>query len=152
MDTLLAGISGTICYLDDILVYGVTFEDHKKNLDLVFKTLKEAGLRLNKAKCIFGKKYVKYLGHMIDENGLHPLEDKVLAIKNAPAPKTVSELQSCIGLVCYNVIFLSTMAPLPISCCNEQDIAFKECKKLLNADSVLVHYDPKQELVVACDA
>ena len=60
---------------------------------------------------------------MIYENRLHPLEDKVLAIKNAPDPKTVSALQSFTGLVCYCVKFLSglstTMAPvLPISAMN----------------------------------
>ena len=105
-----------------------------------------------------------YLGHIIDNKGLHPVKKKVDAIHKAPEPENVSELQSFIGLLCYYNKFLSNlstvMAPLyellrkdtPWKWGKEQSKAFKQCKTLLHCDSLLVHYDPSKQLVIACDA
>ena len=116
MDALFAGIPGVCVYVDDILVSGKTKQEHDKNLDLVFSVLWDAGLKLKREKCLLAQDRVTYLGHIIDNKGLHPVKKKVDAIHKAPEPENVSELQSFIGLLCYYNKFLSNlstgMAPL----------------------------------------
>ena len=76
METILAGIPRVLVYLDDILVTGSSQEEHVSNVKEVLSTLQQAGLRLRKNKCEFMVCSVKYLGHIIDANGLHPAPDK----------------------------------------------------------------------------
>ena len=94
METLLQGCDGTSVYIDDILVSGSTVEEHLQNLDRVLAILSTAGIKLNRDKCAFLLPQVEYLGHVIDGQGLHPTEEKVKAIKDAPRPKNVSELRA----------------------------------------------------------
>ena len=86
MDSMLKGIPGVCVYLDDILVSGTNDSEHRQRLDRVLEILSSRGLRLCKDKCSFGKTMVQYLGHMIDGNGLHPLNDKIKSISAVPAP------------------------------------------------------------------
>lgn len=77
--------------MDDILVSPPTEEAHLAVLDQVMVRLEKHGLRRKLAKCSFLENS-EHVGHRIDEHGLHPMEDKVEAIRNAPAPQNVSEL------------------------------------------------------------
>ncbi|GFV46045.1 retrovirus-related Pol polyprotein from transposon 17.6 [Trichonephila clavipes] len=70
----------SFCYLDDIIVFSETFEDHLIRLRLVLKCLQEAGLKLNsKKKCLFCCQEVKILGHLVSSNGVRPDPDKIKA-------------------------------------------------------------------------
>ena len=84
MDTILQGIPGIICYLDDILVMGKNDEEHLRNLEEVLKQLQHNGLRVKSKKCKFMQPSVEYLGHRIDSNGVHTTTKKVEAILKAP--------------------------------------------------------------------
>ena len=86
MDTILQGMDGVICYLDDILVSGRTEEEHLTNLRKVLERLQEHGIRAKRAKCTFLKTSVQYLGHVIGADGLHATDAKIEAIVNAPSP------------------------------------------------------------------
>ena len=66
-----------------------------------------AGLKLNRAKCIFMAPSVEYLGHVIDKNGLHPTREKVKAIEEARSPTSVTELRVFLGLLNYYSKFLN---------------------------------------------
>ena len=116
MDTLLQGLPGVSVYLDDVLVTGSSIEEHILNLDKVPNKFQSVGLRLNKSKCKFTSSRVEFFGHIIDERGLHPTKDKIIAIQEAPQPKNVTELKSFLGLLNYYSKFLpslsSTLAPL----------------------------------------
>ena len=94
IEGLLQGISGVVTYLDDILIAGNTEEQHLAALDEVLTRLEKAGLRVKPNKCEFMRTSVAYLGHMVDEMGLHPLPNKVQAIKDAPEPESVSKLKA----------------------------------------------------------
>ena len=98
MENLLRAIPGVIVYLDDILVTGHTTQEHLKSLEEVLRRLEEGGLIVKKSKCEFMVPSVQYLGHHIDTKGLHPLQEKVRAIEEAPAPRSVKELRSYLGL------------------------------------------------------
>ena len=89
MDTILQGMDGVICYLDDIMVSGRTEEEHLTNLRKVLERLQEHGIRAKRAKCTFLKTSVQYLGHVIGADRLHATDAKIEAIVNAPSPKNV---------------------------------------------------------------
>ena len=108
METLLQDCKGVTVYPDDILVTGLSVENHLENLKVVLSKLDKAGLHLNKDKCKFMKTKVEYLGHVIDREGLHPSTEKVKAIQQAPKPKDVSELRSFLGITNYYSRFLPT--------------------------------------------
>ena len=90
MENILKGIPGVAVYIDDILVTGGSREDHLSTLNAVLERLEVAGLKLKKSKCAFLAPSVEYLGHVISAEGLHPSEEKVRAIKEAPSPTNVS--------------------------------------------------------------
>ena len=164
MDKILAGVEKCVCNQDDILIGGV---DKKENLKItaeVLDRLHKYNVRLNLKKCIFLTKQVVYLGLRVDGDGLHPVQEKISAIKNAPVPKNVSELRSFLGMVQYYSRFLSglatTLAPLhqllkkdvPWNWTSVEQRAYETCKTSLSSDALLVHYDAKRELRLACDA
>ena len=74
--------------------------------------LKEVGIRLKSDKCFFLQESVVYLGYKIDKNGIHPLTEKVAAVKNAPEPKNIMELKSYLGLLTYYSRFLPRIATI----------------------------------------
>ena len=164
MDSLLQGIKGVVVYLDDILITGASEEAHLQTLDEVLSRLEKAGLRVKGKKCEFMRPSVTYLGHRIDAAGLHPLQDKVQAIKEAPEPKSVTELKSYLGMLTYYGKFLpnlsSTLHPLhkllkkdaPWNWKAEQRKAFAASKDLLTSTKFLAHFDPSHKLTLACDA
>ncbi|XP_057694352.1 uncharacterized protein K02A2.6-like isoform X2 [Corythoichthys intestinalis] len=90
MDQILSGLPGVQCYLDDILCTGSNDEEHLRNLDAVFKRLRQYGLRVRKEKCEFLRPSVEYLGHVIDHEGLHKAPSKTKAIVDAPAPENLA--------------------------------------------------------------
>ena len=164
MDSLLQGLPHVCAYIDDLLITGPTDEDHLKNLDAVLSKLQDAGVRLKLEKCAFMLPEVEYLGHRISAKGLHPTDEKIKALKDAPTPTSVAQLKSFLGLLNYYCKFLpnlsTTLAPLykllqaKVSWTwgPEQQKAFAIAKSALTSDRVLVHYDPDRELVLACDA
>ena len=105
-----------------------------------------------------------YLGHVIDEHGLRPTQDKVQAVLAAPEPKNVTELKAYLGLLNYYGRFLpnlsSTLAPLyqllnkntHWHWSNKERQAFQASKKLLTVAPVLVHFDPSKDVILSCDA
>ena len=90
-----------IIYLDDIIVFSRTPEEHIHRLKAVFEKLKAAGLKLKPSKCDFFKKEIKYLGHVVSEQGVSTDPDKIKAVTEWPQPTTVTEVRSFFGFVSY---------------------------------------------------
>jgi hypothetical protein len=164
MESLMQGLSGVIVYIDDILITGSSETEHCQNLDRVMDRLKSGGVTLKESKCVFAAPSVEYLGHVIDKDGLHPSKEKVRAIQEAPEPRNVTELKSFLGLLNYYSKFLPNLSYVLSSLYRllkkdtkwswtpEQSSAFSKAKNLLQASTVLTHYDSQKELVVSCDA
>ena len=164
MESLFHGIPHVIVYLDDILISDVSVADHLQNLQLVLQKLHSAGLHLQQNKCKFLVTSILYLGHTIDAEGLHPLPNKIEAIINASTPTSITELKAFLGLMNYYGKFIpnlsSLLGPLyqllnksiPWAWTSERDTAFNKAKLQLTSDTVLIHFDPKKDLVVSCDA
>ena len=79
MDTVLQGIPHVICYIDDILVTGVNDGEHLSTLATVLQRLQQYGFRMKQTKCEFLKPSVEYLGHLIDDEGLHAMPTQTLS-------------------------------------------------------------------------
>jgi hypothetical protein len=109
-----------VVYLDDILVYSKTEEDHRQHLALVLHTLRDNKLYAKLNKCEFGKTILAFLGHVIGADGIRMDPDKVQAIVDWPAPTTVTQLQSFLGLANYYRRFVKgyskIAAPLTALC------------------------------------
>ena len=101
LESVLRGIPGVDNYLDDILVIGATEAENAERLEEVLQRLEDAGFRLRKDKNTFMETSVTYLGHVIDDQGVHPDAEKGKAIKEAPAPCNLQELRSFLGLINY---------------------------------------------------
>ena len=99
LNYVLADLKGITVFFDDVLVTGSSDAEHLQNLSAVFQRLKQQGLRLKKNKCSFFQSSVKYLGHIIDKDGIRPSNDKVKAIQEMPIPRDQAELRSFLGLV-----------------------------------------------------
>ncbi|PIK53738.1 Retrovirus polyprotein [Apostichopus japonicus] len=101
-----------LCYLDDILVFSQTFEDHIANLELVLERLHQNGLKIKVSKCEFFRPEVKYLGHRITKDGVKADPDKIEAVKNWPTPKFVKELRSFLGFCSFYRRFVQNFSKI----------------------------------------
>ncbi|KMQ88105.1 enzymatic polyprotein endonuclease reverse [Lasius niger] len=166
MNSVLTGIQGLRClvYLDDIVIYGSSLEDHNKRLTEVLRRLRENNLKLQPDKCEFLRKEVIYLGHIISENGIMTDPSKLTAIKNFPAPKRIKDIQSFIGLAGYYRIFIEDFSRIakPLTKLTkksekfvwsaEQQNAFDALKEKLMTAPVLKYPDFSEEFNVTIDA
>ena len=135
-----------------------------QSLEVVLMRLEEAGVRLMRDKYFFILPSVEYLGFRISEAGLQPTVEKADVIWKAPTPTDVPQLKSFLRLINYYGKFLpnlSTVLFLLYSLLQKetkwtwndvQQKLFDKVKSLLASDCVLVHYDPSEEVIVACDA
>ena len=84
IDTILQGLRGVQCILDDMIITGKNDAAHLQNLERVSQRLEQYGLRVNTDKCFFMKERVSYCGNEIDKLGLWKMQDKVDAVLYAP--------------------------------------------------------------------
>ena len=155
MNLALSGLTWTHClvYLDDIIIWAPTFEDHLRRLRLVFDRIRAAGLKLKPTKCQFLKKEATFLGHVVSCEGIKTDPEKVKAVETWPMPQDVTELQSFLGLASYYRRFISGFSviaePLyklcrkgiPFHWEREQQSAFEELKRRLVSAPVLAYPD-----------
>lgn len=164
MSQILEGLKGVVCMMDDILIYGSTQAEHDSHLISVLDKIKASGATLNEDKCQFSKKSIKFLGHIIDGNGIRPDPDKVRAIVEMTSPVNVTEVRRFLGMVHQMSKFSPHLAdkakPLRdlVSPKNQwvwtenQQHAFETIKHELSSQPVLTLYNPEADTIVAADA
>ncbi|GBG65773.1 hypothetical protein CBR_g52364 [Chara braunii] len=153
-----------VVYLDDILIFNKSMEEHLKHLKEVLTILKKTQLHLNLEKSEFGKDSVIYLGHKLSAAGLEPEATKVEVICNWPQPGNIRELRSFLGLAscyrkfvpCFSIVvrLLSrlTSKNVPYSWDTACKDAFQALEEALVSYPVLRIADPKLTFVVTTDA
>lgn len=101
-----------LVYLDDLIVFGKTIEEHEERLLKVLDRLKEEGLKLSLDKCQFGRTSVTYVGHIVSKDGIATDPSKIEAVVSWPRPKTVTELRSFLGFCGYYRRFVRDFSKL----------------------------------------
>lgn len=94
-------LNEVLVFLDDLIVFSETLEEHEARLMRVLQRLKDYGLKLSPEKCHFFKSSVKYLGHVVDAQGVHTDPDKTSVLKNWPRPINHEELEKFLGFAGY---------------------------------------------------
>ncbi|GBG80876.1 hypothetical protein CBR_g31432 [Chara braunii] len=153
-----------VVYLDDILVFSRTLQEHQGHLRQVLEKLREGNFKINAKKCEWAKTQVLYLGHMLDGDGIKPEDSKIAAIRDWSTPRTLTELRSFLGLANYYRKFvrnfLTIAAPLRRLLKKEAiwqwdkdcTSARKKLKRALIEYPVLKVADPSLPFVVTMDA
>ena len=101
-----------IVYLDDIIIFSDTKEEHIKRLEAVFQKLMAAGLKLKPTKCFFFKDEIEYLGHVVSGKGISTNPKKIEAVTKWPTPKTVYDMRSFLGFVGYYRRFIKNFSKI----------------------------------------
>ena len=114
MEAVLRGLNwkSSLVYLDDVIVFSRTFQDHLLHLQQVFERLRNAGLKLHPSKCNFAKREIRYLGHIVNSEGISPDPEKVTAIRTYPIPTNLKQLRAFLGLSGYYRRFMKNYSKL----------------------------------------
>lgn len=165
MDSVLAGLKWQIClvYLDDIIIFSHSFQQHLHDLRLVFSRLRQAHLSINLKKCHFASKEISYLGYRITSDGLKTDPAKIQAVSAFPRPTNPDTLRSFLGLAGYYRSFIrgfSTIAS-PLNALLHKDAswqwssqheqAFQALKTALVTTPVLCYPDFSQPFELHTD-
>ena len=103
-------INWCIVYLDDIIIFSDTKEEHLKRLEAVFQKLCAAGLKLKPSKCFFFREEIEYLGHVVSGKGISTNPNRIEAVSKWPTPKTVYDVRSFLGFVGYYRRFIKNFS------------------------------------------
>ena len=153
-----------LVYLDDIVIYSKTPQEHATHVRLVLERLREAQLYVKVSKCAFFRDEVEFLGHRVGKNGIATMADKVAAIANWPAPTSVRHVRSFLGLAGYYRKFVPNFADLALALTDltkksarfhwdkHHEAAFAQLKQAVQAAPVLLVADPARPFVIHTDA
>ena len=166
MNMVLQDVLGRFCfiYLDDLVIYSKTAEDHIKHLDAVLEKLHQHGLRIKFTKSQLFRTQIHYLGFIVSRDGLRVNPEKVRAATEFPRPKNVKGIQAFLGLVGYFRTFIENFAGIARPLYNllkqdvsfswgeEQEEAFQQLKQALAEAPVLAFPDFTKEFIITTDA
>ena len=166
MDHVVPGLKWKtyLVYLDDVLVYSRTFEEHLENLRAVFTRLRESSLKMKPRKWSFAMEQLRYLGHLFSADGLTVDPRKVEAVRELATPSNRSELRSFLGLASYYRKYIAghadMVAPLTTMLGENQlfkwgkakQAAFQAVKECLATAPVLAHPDWDRPFLLQTDA
>lgn len=166
MDNILREHIGVRClvYMDDIIVFSTSLQEHLVNLTKIFETLRKFNMKIQLDKSEFLHKEVAFLGHVVTPEGVKPNPSKIDAIKQWPLPRNEKELRGFLGVLGYYRKFIKDFAkiakPLTQALRKEETIqhtkeflsAFERCKSILTSSHVLTYPDFSKPFVLTTDA
>lgn len=137
MRVVLEGLENVLTYLDDIVVFSNTLEEHIVALDRVFERMRAHNLQLQPAKCSLLLSEVTYLGHKITREGILIDERNVQVVKDFPIPKTPKQVRSYLGFINYYRGFIKDCAQhaLPLTELTRKNVKFRwteECQQAMD--------------------
>jgi predicted aspartyl protease len=157
-----------VAYLDDILIYSKTVEEHEEHVRIILELLRKNKLYCKESKCEFFRNLVKFLGFIITDQGIQVDQAKVEAAKVWPVPKSVTEVRSFLGFVGFYRRFIANhsqvVAPMsdltkkpeklgtPFAWTPEAQVSFEKMVKALCDAPILIHPDPSKPYVITTDA
>ena len=151
-------------YIDDILVFSRSFDEHVEHIRLLMKAVRDAGFRLKSSKCDFARSSVKYLGHIIAKNGVRPTKDNLKAIWEFARPQNRKNVRQLLGKLDFHCKYIehacTRLEPLhnllrksvPFKWTDECERAFQDVKELLCPQPILATYDLEKPVYIHTDA
>ena len=115
-----------LIYIDDIIIFSKSVDEHLDHLEEVFRRLRDANVKLNPKKCSFVKQRVEYLGHVVTPEGISPNPDKVRVVQEFPTPTNLKELRSFLGLANYYRRFVRGFSNIanPLNALTKKNVLF----------------------------
>ena len=153
-----------VIFLDDIILFNDTFEQHLGNLNEVLERLTKAGLKLKPSKCNLIRKEVLFLGHVVSEAGITVDPEKIRAVVDWPVPKNVHDIRVFIGFCSYYRRFVRGFSSIvgPLTHLLEAEVkfewteecmdAFKKLKEILTSQAVMAYPKDSGLLILDTDA
>jgi len=153
-----------LVFLDDILIFSKTLEEHERHVQQVLDVLREQKLYAKESKCEFFKTEVEFLGHIVGRDGVRMMEDKVKAVAEWPEPKNVRDVRAFLGTTGYYRKFIKDFSRIssPLSELTKESVkfswgpdqqkAFRRLKRAMQEGPVLALPDPNLPFVVHTDA
>ena len=164
MTGILKDFPFAIAYLDDIIIFSKTPQEHLSHICIVFKKLKSANLSMKKSsKCSFFSKEIQYLGHILSATGIRPLPAKTHAIQHMQPPLTPKQVRAFLGLVDYYREFIKGFAKIakPLTLLTRQQVkfdrtlghhaAFLHLKEAIVQAPILHYPNPNKKYIVYTD-
>ena len=167
MTSLLSGLNNVMAYVDDVILWAETIQEHDKLLTEVLQRIDDAGLALNREKCIFASSSVEFLGYEWSTEGIRPSKAKLQGLRDMPLPSDKQSLRSFLGLAAYlgqsNVPHFSSLAKPLYELASSGEAseflwtsqgrkAFSELRHTLCAMGARAYFDPNKKVVVQTDA
>lgn len=166
MELILSGLHWSTCllYVDDIICFSKTVDEHIMRLDEILTRIRDAGLKLSPGKCKFFQREVSFLGNIVSERGIATDPEKIRAVKEWPTPKNVHELRAFLGTASYYRRYCKGFSDIarplhkltekgkPYLWSDECQNSFDELKRMLTSAPVLGY--PRQDIpfILDCDA
>lgn len=113
LDSIFRDLSSFLfVYIDDIIIYSRTEEEHLKHIELVFKRLAEHNLKINTTKCKFNQERLEFLGFDVCKDGISPSSSRIESLISAPIPNTVGKMKQFLGMTAYYHHFIRNVAKI----------------------------------------
>jgi len=153
-----------IVFLDDVLIYSRTLAEHRRHVRLALDVLRKHQLFAKESKCEFFRDHIDFLGHRVDREGMHMMEDKVKAIREWPTPKSIEEVRSFLGMVGYYRKFISNFSSIASAMTQllkkgaqfewtpELETSFRKLIHATTTAPTLILPDPHLPYVITADA
>ncbi|RXN21598.1 Transposon Ty3-I Gag-Pol [Labeo rohita] len=161
---LFEGIEGVETYIDDLLIWGETKQQHDERLRQVLERARVKNFKLNKERCKVGLEEIKYLGHVFSKEGLKPDQSKIEAVKRMPTPECKKDVERFMGMVTFLAKFIPNMSQHTESLRgltrddvawqwrDEHQHAFDKLKTMLTEAHLLRYYDINLPVTLSVDA
>lgn len=154
-----------VVYLDDILIFSTSLQEHIKSITDIFRVLKQANLKIQIDKCNFMKRETEFLGHILTKEGLKPNPNKIKTIQDLTLPRTEKQIKSFLGLTGYYRKFVRDYAKIaqPITKYLKKGVkinvrdptyieAFEKLKLLITSHPILRYPNFEKQFTVTTDA
>ena len=158
-----------VIYLDDIVIFSHTLEQHKRHVDEVLSILSDAHFKVSPSKCTIAARQIEFLGHIVTATTVEPTPDKIQAILDILPPRTLSQANKFLGKIGYYRKFINDFAAIaaPLHKVTnktrtkrhefywheEQQAAFEHFKKILTTSPLFLHFpDPSLPFILSTDA
>ncbi|KAE8281553.1 Retrovirus-related Pol polyprotein [Larimichthys crocea] len=164
MDNMLEGLEGVRCYIDDLVIWGSTLQEHNDRLAKVLQRISDHGLKLNRAKCQFCVQEMTFLGDKLSGEGIEPDDRKIQAILSMPRPRDKKGVLRVMGMINFIGKFIPNLSAktsalrellrdsTEFKWTTRNEREWNALKEALTKSPVLAYYDPAKRQKISTDA